>query len=82
MAKRKLAAELNTALDLAAALARGGKPQEGVNGVIALLNASTSSVEERNIMDGATERGFVCQYYPVNGQMGIRVQYTPSKKGA
>jgi hypothetical protein len=76
MAKRKLASEQTLALDLAAALARGGKPQEGVNAVVELLNATKTSTRVQNILDAASERGFICQYYPSNGGMSIRVGWS------
>lgn len=73
---RKLASEINTALDLAAALARGGNASAGVGGVVALLEATENKSAEQAVMEGATERGFGCEYHPVNGQMGVRVWWS------
>lgn len=66
---------INAALDEAAHWAKE-HPQEGVNLVVHLLDAAKGSSEEQAIMDGARERGFVCQYYPVEGGMGVRVGWS------
>lgn len=69
-------------LDAAADIAKKN-PQRGVEAVIALLNAANAaaeSMEVQNIMDGATERGFRCEFWPSNGGMSIRVQYIPKKE--
>lgn len=69
--KRKI---IGTMLDQAAANAQTSAG-EGVSLVIAALNASREAWEEQLIMDEATKRGFHCEYYPHQGQMGIRVRW-------
>lgn len=75
MAKADLRKKIiGTMLDQAAATAVNNAT-EGVSLVIAALNQSREAWEEQFIMDEATKRGFHCEYYPVNGQMGIRVRW-------
>lgn len=65
---------LSAALDEAAHQAKTNATH-GVNLVVAMLNASTDNAEVKRIMDGASQRGFSCEYWPVNGEMGIRVRW-------
>lgn len=66
---------IDAALDEAASWARE-HPQEGVNLVIHMIDAAQGDpVETKRIMDGAAARGFVCEFWPSNGGMSIRVQW-------
>jgi hypothetical protein len=73
----------NELLDAAAELAKID-PQCGVDSVVRILDVATAAddrTEVKNIMDGATARGFECEFWPGNGGMGIRVRYIPKKEG-
>jgi hypothetical protein len=66
---------MNAELDEAKARARINA-QEGVNMVVEMLNAaSDDSAKTKFIMDGATARGFDCEFWPVNGGMAVRVRW-------
>jgi hypothetical protein len=70
---------MNAELDTALAAAKTN-PKQGVEMVIDMLNrVSDNSIATQNIMDGATERGFNCEFWPVAGGMCIRVQFIPKE---